>query len=125
MSYKVDDIQIIKSIGKGSYGEVFLSQKKGINAYLATKKMDRKIYENPNFFKRLFNELNIIMVVNHPNIIKYIDFKKTLNNFYLVTEFVNGGSLGDNLKKYINMYRKPFSEEITQHLMRQIVDALK
>ena len=59
MSYKVDDIQIIKSIGKGSYGEVFLSQKKGINAYLATKKMDRKIYENPNFFKRLFNELNI------------------------------------------------------------------
>ena len=65
------------------------------------------------------------MMVNHPNIIKYEDFKRTKNNYYLVTEFVNGGSLERNLEKYMSLYHKPFSEEITQYLMRQIVEVVK
>ena len=125
MISSVDNIELYQSLGKGNYGEVFLSKKRGCPKYFATKKMDKKLYQNPQFFKRLYNELNIIMMVNHPNIVKYEDFKISQNNFYLVTEFVNGGSLKSNLSKYISIYRKPFSEEITQYLMRQIVDVLK
>ena len=125
MISSVDNIELYQSLGKGNYGEVFLSKKRGCPKYFATKKMDKKLYQNPQIFKRLYNELNIIMMVNHPNIVKYEDFKISQNNFYLVTEFVNGGSLKSNLSKYISIYRKPFSEEITQYLMRQIVDVLK
>ena len=121
----VDNIELYQSLGKGNYGEVFLSKKRGLPQFFATKKMDKKLYQNPQFFKRLYNELNIIMMVNHPNIVKYEDFKVSQNNFYLVTEYINGGSLKSNLIKYISIYRKPFSEEITQYLMRQIVDVVK
>ena len=39
-------------------------------------------------------------------------------------EYVNGGELSKYLKLYKQKYQKAFPEEIVQHLMRQIVDAL-
>ena len=121
----VDDLILIKSLGKGNYGEVFLTQKKGRPEYYATKKMYRAIMEKPENQKRLKYEISILSILNHPNIIKYCGLKKTLNNWYLVTEYCNGGSLSDNLKKYIAHYHRPFTEEIVQYLMKQIVDAIK
>ena len=39
-------------------------------------------------------------------------------------EFCDGG-LDEALEKYQEKYGKPFSEEIVQYLMRQIMDAFK
>ena len=72
----VDDLINIKSIGKGNYGEVFLSKKKGLPQLLATKKMNRQ------FSSRAEYEIRIIMRINHPNIVRFIDLKKTKNNWY-------------------------------------------
>ena len=125
MQCVVDDFVLVKSIGKGNFGEVFLTQRKGYPQLYATKKMERSVCERPPLLNRLINEIKILQYVNHPNIVKFIDLKKSMNNWYLVTEYVNGGSLTSNLKKYMAMYRRPFTEDIVQHIMRQIVDALR
>ena len=39
-------------------------------------------------------------------------------------EICNGGDLTSCLKKYMEAYKRPFSEEIVQYLMRQIVSGL-
>ena len=121
----IDDLVLVKRIGKGNFGEVFLTQRKGYPQLYATKKMERSVCERPPLLDRLVNEVRILKFVNHPNIVKFIDLKKSMNHWYLVTEFVNGGSLTDNLKKYMAMYRRPFTEDIVQYIMRQIVDALR
>ena len=74
--------------------------------------------------KRLTNEIRILKGINHPNIVRLIDLKKTKTHVYIVTEFCNGGSLSECLRKYINIHYKPFTEEIAQFLMRQIVKAI-
>ena len=125
MQCVVDDFVLVKSIGKGNFGEVFLTQRKGYPQLYATKKMERSVCERPPLLNRLINEIKILQYVNHPNIVKFIDLKKSMNNWYLVTEYVNGGSLTSNLKKYMAMFRRPFTEDIVQHIMRQIVDALR
>ena len=125
MKHVVDDLVLIKSLGKGSFGEVFLTQKKGRPEYYATKKMDRTIFDLPANKKRLLYEIGILSNLNHPNIVKFCGLKKTINNWYLVTEFCNGGSLSDNLKKYMNQFKRPFTEEIVQYLMKQIVGAIQ
>ena len=121
----VDDYLLIKSIGKGNFGEVFLTQKQGYPQYYATKKMERRKCEVPPLLNRLINEIRILTSVKHPNIVKYIDLKKTKNHWYLITEFISGGSLTDILHKYMAMYQRPFSEDIVQHIMRQIVSAVQ
>ena len=62
--------------------------------------------------------------IKHPNLVGLIELKKTKSHFYLVMEFCNGGDLTSCLKKYMQYYNKPFSEEIVQYLMRQIVSGL-
>ena len=120
----VDDLVLTKSLGKGSFGEVFLTKKANGPGLYATKRMGRAEYEKPENYKRLANEISILKGINHPNIVKLIEVKKTKNHIYIVTEFCNGGSLFEKLNKYIKANRKAFSEEIVQYLMRQLVSAI-
>ena len=121
---QLDDYILTKSLGKGSFGEVFLTSKKNSNILYATKRLDRAFSEKPQIMKNLTKEISILKAIRHPNIIKLIELKKTKNHIYLITEFCNGGSLSACLMKYINTHYKPFTEKIVQYIMKQIVNAL-
>ena len=120
----VDNLVLTKSLGKGSFGEVFLTKKVNGKELYATKRMDRAEFNKPDNNKRLLNEISILQKISHKNIVKLIEVKKTKSHIYIVTEFCNGGSLTDNLNKYVQIHRKAFSEEIVQYLMKQIVSAI-
>ena len=122
----VDNLTLEKCLGKGAFGEVYLTSKKGIdNKKFATKKFEREEIEHGEAMKYLKNEIIILQYLNHPNIVKYEEVKKTKKHFYIVMEFCNGGELSKALEKYMEKHGKPFPEEIVQHFMRQIVDAFK
>ena len=121
----VDDLILTKSLGKGSFGEVFLTRKNNnSNEFYAAKRLDRAYSEKPENMKRLTNEVKILKVLNHPNVVKLIELKKTKTHIYIVTEYCNGGSLCDCLRKYTSAKFKPFPEKVVQYLMKQIVSAL-
>ena len=121
----IDQYILEKSLGKGAYGEVYLTTIKGDSKLIATKKIDKSFCENPITKKYLINEINILKMLNHPNIVKFIDLKRTSNHYYIMMEYCNGGELHKVLEKYMEKNGKPFPEEIVQHLMRQIIDAFK
>ena len=121
---QVDDLILTKSLGKGAFGEVFLTQKKGCKELYATKRLDRAFSEKPENIKRLSNEITLLKKINHPNIVRLIDLKKTKSHCYIVMEFCNGGDLSGCLKKYKAAHRRPFSEEIVQYIMRQVVSGI-
>ena len=76
----IDDLTLLKMLGKGSYGEVFLTSKKGKSELFATKKMDRKYADQPNVSKYLKNEISILRELDHVNIVKLEDIKITKNH---------------------------------------------
>lgn len=120
----VDNLILLKTIGKGNYGEVYLTQIQGRPEYYATKKMNRTLFQTPETFKRLAGEIELLSMIHHDNIIKFCGLKKTVNHYYVLTEYCNGGTLSSNLRKYMQTYQRPFTEEIVQYLMKQIVNAL-
>ena len=121
---QIGDLTLIKFLGKGSFGEVYLSQKKGRTEYFATKKIARSVADDPGYKKYFDNELYILKILNHPNIVKLEGKIATGNHYYIIMEYINGGGLSDCLKKYKEKYNKAFPEEIVQYIMRQIIDAL-
>ena len=121
----LDDLTFIKIIGKGSYGEVYLTSQKGHSEFFATKIVKRTVADSSKVKRHFQNEIKILKETKHKNIMKLIEMRQTTENYYLVCEFCNGGSLRQCVNKYLKMYKKTFSEEITQFLMRQIVEALK
>ena len=122
---QIDNLILEKCLGKGAFGEVYLTQMVGSNKFYATKKYERDKIENTEAMKYLKNEISILQTLNHPNIVKFEDIKKTKRHFYIVMEFCNGGELSKALEKYQLKYGKAFSEELVQYFMRQIIDAFK
>ena len=118
----VDELTFIKIIAKGGFGEIYLSLKKPENIYYATKALIKsELNKEYNMYKN--NEILILLDCCHPNVIKIFEVKEAKNRIFIVKEYCNGGTLDDylyNIKK-----KEPFSEEIVQYIMRQIVDAIK
>ena len=97
---QIDDLTLLKCLDKGSFGEVFLSTKAGKRELFATKKIDRAKADQPSIKKYFENEIKILNAIRHPNIVKLEEVKMTKDHYYIVMEYINGGSLTDYLKKY-------------------------
>ena len=121
---QVDDFSLIKCIGKGAFGQVYLTTKNGSNKLYATKIIPKKKVDSSSIKKHLLDEIEILKTLNHKNIIKFEAIKQNNDNYYIICEYYNGGGLYDILKQYKIIYGKPFPEIIVQHLMRQIIDAV-
>ena len=122
---QIEDLILIKELGHGGYGKVYLSKKIYSNIYYATKKIQRApIDSNSEKLKKFHAEINIMNTLHHQNIIRYYGIKKTNNYYYVIMEYANGGDLHDCLEEYKKKYHRPFPEEIVQYLMRQIVEAV-
>ena len=121
---QIEDFSLVKWIGKGAFGEVYLTTRNGFDKFYATKKIPKRKVENPSIKKQFLDEIKILKELNHKNIIKFITIKQTATDYYIISEYYNGRGLHEVLRQYKVMYGKPFPENIVQHLMRQIIDAL-
>lgn len=121
---KVGDFNLIKCLGKGSFGEVYLTTKEGSNLKYATKKIDKNTLKSTKSRKYFDSEISILKEIDHPNIVKLIEVKETTRYNFIVMEYCNGGDLQKCLTEHKNKYKKPFPEEVVQYLMRQIVSGI-
>lgn len=64
-------------------------------------------------------EVEIILSLEHPNILKGIECFNDKSNFYVVMEHLAGGELFDQISK-----RGAYSEKDARPLMRSILDAM-
>ena len=122
----VDDLILLNYLDAGCFSEIFLSKKQGLNEILATKKISlNNMYQEPCFKNFLQNEINFLLEINHPNIIKLYDVKTKNDYIYLVMEYCNGGTLSSALEKNKEKFGKPFSEKTVQFLMKQILSGVE
>ena len=119
---ELDEYTLGESLGKGVFGETFLGSKKPSTIKYVIKKYDKT--RCPAEVKKYLDEgISILKESNHPNIIKLYDVKEKQDATYIIEEFCNGGTLEKFLEKHQNEEKVPFSEEIVQHIMRQVIDA--
>ena len=125
MYSQIGDLILIDFLGKGSFGNVSLYKKVNTNKLFAVKVIDKLKAEYKGISQYLKSEINILRILDHPNIIKFEKIIENQNNLIIIMEYCNGGSLSECLNKYKDKnHTKGFPEEIIQHLMRQIVNAL-
>lgn len=85
--------EILETIGKGGYGEVKKIRHKELDVVRALKILKKSNYPNASELAQLRNEINVMKMVDHPNIVKLFEFYEDDKNFFIVTEFVEGGPL--------------------------------
>ena len=122
---KIDNYLLETCIGIGAFSKTYLTSKKDDPNKYATKVYVREEIDKSERMNNLRNEITILQYLNHPNIVKFQDVKKSKRHYYIIMEYCNGGELSKALEKYINKYLKPFPEELVQHFMKQIISAFK
>ena len=94
-----------KTLGSGSYGTVYLVKHRELHKYFAMK----VIKKNPNNKineENLLNEIELLKKMDHPNILKILDFFSLKMEYNIITEFCQEGELLNEIKA-----KAPFSEE--------------
>ncbi|MBI5928801.1 MAG: protein kinase [Chloroflexi bacterium] len=90
----------LELIGKGGMGRVFLGKDttSGLNVAIKVLPTDA-IDDDPGLLERLKRESEALRILNHPNIVKMLDVVEDTDNFSIILEYVEGGSLADLLRK--------------------------
>ena len=109
----------IRKLGAGGFGEVWLVRHKEIKKEFAMKiiqKQKNKVSEE----KEIMNEVKILKTLDHPKVLKILDFYSTSDKFYIITDYCPNGEL---FKEIQNVGK--FDEGSAAFIMNQVLKIVK
>ncbi|XP_015276044.1 PREDICTED: serine/threonine-protein kinase MARK2 isoform X4 [Gekko japonicus] len=115
----IGNYRLLKTIGKGNFAKVKLARHVLTGKEVAVKIID-KTQLNSSSLQKLFREVRIMKVLNHPNIVKLFEVIETEKTLYLVMEYASGGEVFDYLVAHGRM-----KEKEARAKFRQIVSAVQ
>ncbi|MFN0140294.1 MAG: serine/threonine protein kinase [Pyrinomonadaceae bacterium] len=94
----VGHYRIIKHIGSGGMGEIFLAEDVGLGRLAALKFLTAGHAEDEEHLHRLLREAKAVSVLNHPNILTVYEIGEIGSSRYIAAEYIRGV----NLRQHIN-----------------------
>ncbi|XP_073205843.1 MAP/microtubule affinity-regulating kinase 3 isoform X5 [Lepidochelys kempii] len=101
----IGNYRLLKTIGKGNFAKVKLARHILTGREVAIKIID-KTQLNPTSLQKLFREVRIMKILNHPNIVKLFEVIETEKTLYLIMEYASGGEVFDYLVAHGRMKEK-------------------
>ena len=119
---KFSDLYEMKEvIGKGKFGVVNLGIHKKTGQQVAIKILNKENIKTPEDKELVRIEIGILKLCHHPNIVRLLDHLENNDYIYIVTEYIEGGTLGQYFKKK----KFNFSERQATSIMSQIANGVK
>ncbi|XP_030013137.1 serine/threonine-protein kinase MARK1 [Sphaeramia orbicularis] len=115
----IGNYRLLKTIGKGNFAKVKLARHTLTGREVAIKIID-KTQLNPSSLQKLFREVSVMKILNHPNVVKLFEVIESEKTLYLVMEYASGGEVFDYLVAHGRM-----KEKEARAKFRQIVSAVE
>jgi len=115
----VGHYKIIKPLGKGGMGEVYLAGDTKLDRKVALKLLPTEFTNNKELLRRFIQEARAASSLNHPNIITIHEIGQTDGTHYIATEFIDGLTL----KQQMRQRRLEFAEVLDISI--QVANALE
>ena len=117
---KIKDFEILKELGCGSFGRVFLARHLKTKVLYAIKAIDKQnktnIDEKP-YFRR---ELEVMYKIHHPNVVKLFGHFEDNKYCYFIMEFISRG----NVYNLLTLDKKKIlSTKLVATIMKDVISA--
>ena len=99
---RVERYVIVKRLGKGGMGSVYLARHETLGVFRAIKVLSGALYQRgKEFTKRFIQEAKIASSISDPNIVNVLDVGEDPERSfcYIIMEYVDGGTVRDVLKR--------------------------
>lgn len=103
---KVDDFDILQTLGKGAYGYVAKVKSKINKKIYAMKMIDFSLIKNQQEIELTKNEIEIIKNLKSPHIIKFYNCFEEQGKYYILMEFINNGDMKGYILVHQNMNKQ-------------------
>ena len=108
-----------KFLGEGSFASVYMVQNRITESIRAMKVISKSSNTSEEDEREIVNEINILKIMDHPNILKIFEFYSSKEAYSIITEFCSGGELFQEITE-----NGPFNEKYTAYVMFQIFSAI-
>jgi calcium-dependent protein kinase len=113
------DYKKVNFLGEGSFAAVYRVQNRITDSIRAMKVINKSSACSEEDDKEIFNEINILRTLDHPNILKIFEFYSNKESYSIVTELCSGGELFQEI-----VDKGPFNESYSAYVMFQVLSAI-
>lgn len=111
----LDKLDIIKTVGTGSFGRVHLVKLKNSSKFYALKAVPKAHIAKEQQIEHILEEKRILNEIHHPLFLQLLGTFQTKSHLFIVTNYIAGGELFGILKKktrFINNIAKFYAAEV-------------
>src|SRR5689334_23686440 len=113
---------ILRQLGRGGMGAVYLARDRKFGSHVAVKEM--LIPDNPDCHEAFVREATLLNSMRHPALSHVIDYFAEYDKQFLVMQYNEGRSLDDSLSEQLQAAQKPFGPEQVIDWVGQILDEI-
>ena len=118
---KITDFEILKELGSGSFGNVYLVKHKKTGAEYAIKAIDKRNKTNQEekpYFRR---EVEVMYKIHHPNVVKLYGHFEDNNYCYFIMEYISKGNVYNLLP---TDKKKRLSTKVCANIIKDVISAV-
>lgn len=115
--------KIVEHLGRGGMAEVYKGYQETLDRHVAIKLMHSFLADDQDFLSRFKREARAMAALNHPNIVGVYDFDIESDAYYIVMEYVGGGTLKEKLEALAQQGERLSLAQAVQ-IVLEIADAL-
>tara|TARA_B110000008_G_scaffold181873_1_gene180922 strand:+ start:565 stop:2598 length:2034 start_codon:yes stop_codon:yes gene_type:complete len=115
-----NNYEIIRKIGEGAQGEVYLAKDKRLGRKVAIKSLHIDLITNTVLKERFVGEAKLLGQLSHPSIVTLFDYIVDNSGYHLIMEYLKGNQLDDYIKKVSG----PINEIRAIDIFLQVLDGI-
>src|SRR3954452_23478823 len=115
----IGEYDVLEKIAEGGMGAVFKARSRATGELVAIKVLPPTTARNPVLMKRFEHEYRAAAALDHPHIVRALDFNGAAPTPFLVMEYVDGESLGAKVDR-----EGPMTEDAAIRVIAQVCQGL-
>ena len=96
---EISHYRIIRKLGAGGMGEVFLAEDSTLGRKVAIKMLSETLAGSDQARQRLINEAKAAAALDHPNICSIYEVGEEDGHVFIVMQYIDGQSLAERIRK--------------------------